>query len=92
LLLQANWVDKTTCGAGHVAIIREMKLRVLEKESKHTDTECTYSIVHGPDGTKLLQIDTYGSENRRIPGKVSQSIRFTPEALKQLTEIIRNHF
>ncbi len=40
----------------------------------------------------MLQIDTYGSESRKIPGKVSQSIRFSPEALKQLSKIIRENF
>jgi hypothetical protein len=75
-----------------VAIVRELKLRVLEKDSRHTDAECTYSIVEEPDGTKALQIDTYGSEHRRFPGKVSQSIRFSPEGLEQLKKILRDHF
>ncbi len=75
-----------------MAIVRELKPRVREKDAQHTDTECTYSVVTEADGTKLLQIDTYGSKHRRIPGKVSQSIRFSPGALKQLTKIIREHF
>ncbi|HVA81705.1 MAG TPA: hypothetical protein VNF29_12335 [Candidatus Binataceae bacterium] len=75
-----------------MAIIREMTLRVIEKDSPHTDAECTYSIVDEPDGAKMLQIDTYGSEHRRFPGKVSQSIRFSPQALQQLMKIIRENF
>jgi hypothetical protein len=74
-----------------VAILRELKPRVLENGSRHTDAEGTYSIVES-EGIRMLQIDTYGSENRKIPGKVSQSIRFSPEALKQLTKIIRENF
>ncbi len=74
-----------------MAILRELKPRVLEKDSRHTDAEGTYSIVES-EGIRMLQIDTYGSENRKIPGKVSQSIRFSPEALKQLTKIIRENF
>ena len=75
-----------------MAIIRDLKLRVLEKESQHSDTDATYSIFHEADGNKALQIDTYGSENRRFPGKVSQSIRFSPSGLKQLRRILREHF
>jgi hypothetical protein len=35
-----------------------------------------------------LQIDTYGSARRKIVGKKSQSMRFLPEAIKQLKEIL----
>jgi hypothetical protein len=76
-----------------VAIIRELGLRVLDKYTRHTDAEgSTYSIVYEADGTKVLQIDTYDSQARKIPGKVSQSIRFSPEGLNQLKRILREHF
>jgi hypothetical protein len=75
-----------------MAIIRELQARVLEKDSRHTDARCTYSIVTDSDGTKLLQIDTYGSERRKFPDKVSQSIRFSKDALDQLKRILTEHF
>lgn len=75
-----------------MAIIRELKHRVIEKDSRHTEAEATYSIVHESDGKKILQIDTYGSESRRFPGKVSQSIRFSAEGLEQLRKILKEHF
>jgi hypothetical protein len=76
-----------------VAVIRELELRVPEKYTRHTDAEgSTYSIIYEPDGTKVLEIDTYGSRSRRIPGKVSQSIRFSPEGLTQLRRILNEHF
>ena len=75
-----------------MAIVRKLELRKLEKDSRHTDVTCTYSIVEEPNGAKVLQIDTYGSEQRRFPGKVSQSIRFSQEGLKQLRKILREHF
>lgn len=70
-----------------MAIIRKLKRITLEKDSKHTEVDATYSIVH-TDGEAFLQIDTYGSKNRQIEGKKSQSIRFSAEAIKQLQEII----
>ena len=76
-----------------MAIIRELELRIPEKYTRHTDAEgSTYSIIYESDGNKALQIDTYGSKSRRIPGKVSQSIRFSPEGLKQLRRILKEHF
>jgi len=75
-----------------VATIRELELRILEKYTRHTDAESTYSIIYEPDGKKVLQIDTYGTKDRRIPGKVSQSIRFSPEGMKQLKAILKDHF
>ena len=60
-----------------MAIVRKLTQVQLEKESKHTEVDCTYSIVESNDGIKCLQIDTYGSANRKIPNKKSQSIRFS---------------
>lgn len=71
-----------------MGIVNKLDKITLERGSPHRDVECTYSIVIGDNGKKLLQIDTYGSANRQIPGKKSQSIRFTPEAIKQLRDII----
>ena len=54
--------------------------------------DCTYSVFEDGKGNKYLQIDTYGSKSRKIPGKKSQSIRFSPEAIEQLKEILKNNF
>ena len=74
-----------------MAIVRKLNLQELEVDSPHSETECTYTIVKTPDGT-YLQVDTYGSRQRRIPGKKSQSIRFAPEAIEQLKAILAKHF
>ena len=74
-----------------MAIVRRLVPQQLEQKSQHSETECTYAIVEAPDGT-YLQVDTYGSRQRRIPGKKSQSIRFAPEAVEQLKAILANHF
>jgi len=63
----------------------------LERDTGHTEVESTYSIINSPDGT-FLQIDTYGSKNRQEQGKKSQSIRFSPESLKQLKLILNSEF
>ena len=74
-----------------MAIVRKLVIQQLEQGSQHSETECTYTIVREHDGT-YLQIDTYGSRQRRIPGKKRQSIRFAPEASEQLKDILAKHF
>jgi len=75
-----------------VAIVRKLLRNELEKESRHTEVDCTYSIVESNDGIKYLQVDTYGSASRKMPNKKSQSIRFSPEAIQQLRKIITSEF
>ena len=75
-----------------MAIVRKLDRITLEKDSKHTDVKCTYSIVIDNRGRKYLQIDTYGSATRKMPGKKSQSIRFSPEAITQLKSILKKEF
>ena len=74
-----------------MAIVRNLKLQQLEVESQHSETECTYAIVQAAGGP-YLQVDTYGSRQRRIPGKKSQSIRFAPQAIEQLKASLAKHF
>ena len=75
-----------------MAIVRKLDPIQLDRDSKHTEVNCTYAILEDDQGDKYLQIDTYGSATRKIPGKKSQSIRFSPEAIEQLKEILKNNF
>jgi hypothetical protein len=70
-----------------MAIVRKLKRITLEHDSRHSEVNCTYSIIQGDDG-KSLQIDTYGSAHRKMPDKKSQSMRFSPEAIAQLRDIL----
>jgi hypothetical protein len=72
-----------------MAIIRRLEYLNLEKGTSHTEVQGTYSVVNDKDG-KYLQIDTYGSTTRKIPGKKSQSIRFAPEAIQQLKALLED--
>lgn len=51
---------------------------------KHGEVRAEYNIFDTKDGEKLLQIDTMGSANRQIQGKVSQSIQIDNEVLKKI--------
>lgn len=75
-----------------MALVRNLISLGLEKDSVHSEAECTYSISRDSEGNKYLQVDTYGSKTRRMPGKKSQSIRFAPEAISQLKRILAEQF
>ena len=75
-----------------MAVVCKLKPLTLEKDSPHTEAECTYSVVSDDRGRRYLQVDTYGSTTRQIPGKKSQSIRFAPEAVEQLKVLLAKHF
>ncbi len=72
-----------------MALVKRITHHVLGRDSKHKYVECTYSIVNAEEGRKYLQLDTYGSAERKIRGKKSQSIRFTPDAIEQLKRIMK---
>ena len=70
-----------------MAIVRRLDKQPLERESSHTEVDCTYAVVRS-GGKVFLQVDTYGSSSRQERGKKSQSIRFAPEAIDQLKRIL----
>jgi hypothetical protein len=75
-----------------MAIVRRLDHQQLQVEASHTEVAATYSVVQDRDGVRYLQVDTYGSVDRQMPGKKSQSIRFAPEAVEELKAIIARHF
>lgn len=58
--------------------------------------------MHGPvtcgvrsfavDGQRILQLDTYGSADRQIHGKISQSVQLDRAAARELIKIIEKTF
>jgi hypothetical protein len=49
--------------------------------------------VFETDGsTRIVQIDTNGSDERENPGKQSQTIQFGKESAKQLYDIFKNTY
>jgi hypothetical protein len=75
-----------------MAIVRHLEHIQLQVEARHTNADATWSIIKDRDGAKYLQIDTYGSSERKIVGKKSQSIRLSIEAMKELKDILARHF
>ena len=69
------------------------RFRIEDQNSRIGHTECSGVIRKiEVDGQKFIQIDTYGSVNREIPNKLSQSLRLTEEAFQQLMKLGADHF
>ena len=60
-----------------------------EKNAIHSKVTTTYSVFE-EDSNRYIQIDTYGSNDRAIPGKISQSIQFDRESAKFLVKLLIN--
>ena len=73
-----------------MAIVRTFEAIELKANARHTETKGGWSI-QGQDGEKFIQINTVGSDDRDIPGKVSQTLRLSREAIEQLAELARKH-
>lgn len=52
-----------------------------------TQVVCHWSVANG-----VLQLSTYGSEEREIPGKTSQTLQFPRESAEQLFQILKEEF
>jgi hypothetical protein len=74
-----------------VALITEFTKLQKERNQVHGVVECGYTVFeHG--GARFLQLDTYGSRERQIPGKTSQSIQLNAESAAQLNALIEKTF
>ncbi|MBC7150405.1 MAG: methionyl-tRNA formyltransferase [Rhizobium sp.] len=63
----------------------------MERNSLHKEIGATYSVF-GIDDKRIVQIDTYGSVDREIPGKKSQTIQLDREGAENLFLILKNEF
>ena len=72
-----------------MALVESLTEGFKNRHTIHKTTEATYFTVLDKKGTKYLQIDTVGSDDREMPGKVSQSIQFSPKAIEQLKKLLQ---
>lgn len=62
-----------------------------DRESIHRPVECGWRYFTA-DGEIILQLDTYGSAERKFRGKVSQSLQLNREGARRLLDIINQAF
>jgi hypothetical protein len=74
-----------------MALVRDF-VRVNKANNRvHDEVECGY-LSFTSSGRTYLQLDTYGSKGRKIPGKVSQSIQLDADGARELVALLRRTF
>ena len=63
-----------------------------EVRSLHPTQVVCKVIVAECDGTHLVQLNTYGSNDRQVPGKLSQTLQFDETSGRQLRDILIREF
>ena len=75
-----------------MALITSIEQSTKDRQKIHAPTRCLASSFTTDGGKAVLQLDTYGSEDRTFTEKVSQSIQFNEDSAQQLLNLIRVTF
>jgi hypothetical protein len=75
-----------------MALITQFEPITKDQPKVHKPTRCAYFSFIGPRDKRYIVLETYGSEDRQMPDKVSQSIQFDQEAAARLIAILRQEF
>ncbi|MCR9220458.1 MAG: methionyl-tRNA formyltransferase [Alphaproteobacteria bacterium] len=73
-----------------MARVDRLERKQMERNSLHEPATASYTVFGLDGGKKVLQIDSYGSDQRQAPGKKSQSLQFTEETAAELMRILRD--
>jgi hypothetical protein len=74
-----------------MALIRRFEHTPGGRVAFRTEVECGWRVGDA-GGRKLLHLETYGSKDRDIPGKVSQSLELDISGARELQRILRTAF
>lgn len=76
-----------------MALITKDNIKKVEKDrnSVHSKVRATYTVFTS-GGEKYFQIDTYGSSERELKDKISQSIQLDKETAKELIRLMIDVF
>lgn len=74
-----------------MALIRHFDRKHMERNSIHDEISASYTVFER-DGRRFIQIDSYGRDEREIPGKKSQTIQLDRDGAQQLYRILQNEF
>jgi hypothetical protein len=70
-----------------VALIRRFEERALSIRGIHDSVECGYAFASFGD-SPILQLETYGSPERKLTGKPSQVVQFDADAAAELIPLL----
>ncbi len=70
-----------------MALLRDLTPLVKNRQRVHGPVDYDYGVFSS-DGRTYVQFDTYGSADRQIPGKTSQTIQLDSESAKALIQLL----
>jgi hypothetical protein len=74
-----------------MAIVTRFTPVTKDRVGRAKTTECGYCRVE-LDGVEYLLIESYGANDRAIPGKVSQSLHLDRDRAAELKRLLERHF
>jgi hypothetical protein len=74
-----------------MALIKAFEHKSMDRNSIHGGINATYTTFER-DGRKFIQVDNYGSAEREIPGKKSQTFQLDVNYARELFDILRDCF
>lgn len=57
-----------------------------------TEVDCFYNVIDQPDGTRILHLSTFGSDDRQSRPKSSQSLQIDEEVARDLILLLESTF
>ena len=75
-----------------MAIIRSFSPGSQNVQAHRTKVDCYFQTVTSDDGTLLLHLTTFGSDDREVPGKSSQSFQLSAASARDLVKIVDQTF
>lgn len=74
-----------------MALIENFQEVRIDRQTVHEPVRCGWRVFT-VNGETILQLDTYGSADRKVLGKVSQSIQLNRQAARDLLGILERAF
>ena len=74
-----------------MALVERFEERPLTPSKLHGRVLCGYRATD-VNGLRILQLETYGSPDRKIPDKVSQSLQLDESGARELKRILERSF
>jgi hypothetical protein len=75
-----------------MAWVRSVERKEGEGRRQPTEVVAFVKVFETQDSSPIIQIDTFGSEDRKNPGKQSQTLQFGREAAKELFDLLKQTY
>lgn len=75
-----------------MAWVRDIESKLGDGRIQPTEVIAHLKIFETQEGTKILQLDTYGSSERAMPGKQSQTLQFGEESAFKLFKALQKTY